>query len=1379
LDIYVNNYKLSKDLKISILSILHIQLLLYKYHDDINEELIDIMNSINHQIVDIVINYNMLQHKLPNINIDSLIMILDNLIENDNIYDIIDNYDKYVNEEKLLQIILPKFNLKIEDYDIVTLDYKLYHLFANNSNIIGIKNKTNNNIYLVVDNNLILLVLDEHSKITEIWYNNYKTIPWAEITKPFKWFIPTNCFHLIYIDNNGQYNIIYFVNNNLILNNDNNILGRIPINKIFNIKISKSNYFLPDNSSMDDFNTIIKLYGYNKLNNILLSDISDSSDLGYIINKNEIDLIKLPFEIFKNLDPYSKDINYFNFISNDIKKEITPFTDFEHNILTILNDESYETDIKFLDSLLTLKKKIHKYQFDNPTKINELIELNVKKYEKLIDIFEKKVSSYHDWDILIINISDFSSYIKNIKIYKMLCDLKDKNINDINNKLKIYINLFNNRKFKFEYLFEYLFEFIYGYEILDEQYYKYKQIISEFVNLLPDKYNTQRSFDEPLINYEYPFGNYLGGSPDTLKPYTSVNIPIHHFMMGKGKSAVLTPLLFLYFAIVHKLLVYIIVPEHLLKQTHKSIYQYATFFNLENKIIIMSDKEIKYLFLYQKAPEEMKKTMQIGKYTKIEENSIMLIDEFDTIMEPTKNNFNIKLNSVSIEENIYFQIFNYIITKYNITNLTPYKDIIINETINTDLDNIKFQIDKELLVENIHWGIHPSQGYAIPYSNKDKPDLDSSFSSITITIFLTLYYYIVIYKLELNIFIENYIISNNILDTLFNIDTLSNHKEIIVDIFKDIKNRLLVIHNIIKQIYRTETQLNTTFVDILLLNNIYKIGYSGTLNINDIKIEKEYNKYEDFDEKINIAYAITNKLTNISDEEISTYNDFITNLSNFNNYSAFIDICGLFKNIKNEDLALKLHQQFAKPVIFIDELDNILYIKDNKIDNYNDELLTDPIFYYDQAHIIGTDIKQDNYDTLLGLCIINEKSKYTEVAQGMFRLRKLNLGHRVDFLMINKSKTYSKIELYNLLKTNDNIINKRDLFNFQTYKAIIRHNKSNEEVHPNLEKVKYKIIDNPNLCKSIDSNKSTISNLLENIIDVDYEKLDYLELNECEKIFNLIYNVMQTSIDKKKESKQEQNIQTEIEKNDSQKIIIKPNLFEMKILIRYDKDINYIDDDIAYHYVDNIYYLPNIFVDEYSGLAFVQFDDKLLLIPGHMIKLFIKTHNIYNIYLKRINNIDTRDDSKEIIHIDNDVITPFKSSLLFKIITYKQELTRDIIKSLSQITQNLLLIFIININDLVLYKFILTIINPTNKSYFNENKKFNTFQYYNNIYPISDDMFYYNKLQNYHYYGHDIQLSNRKVLKKINGGNYKFKNNIFKQKYIKYKSKYNYLKNLI
>ena len=65
---------------------------------------------------------------------------------------------------------------------------------------------------------------------------------------------------------------------------------------------------------------------------------------------------------------------------------------------------------------------------------------------------------------------------------------------------------------------------------------------------------------------------------------------------------------------------------------------------------------------------------------------------------------------------------------------------------------------------------------------------------------------------------------------------------------------------------------------------------------------------------------------------------------------------------------------------------------------------------------------------MLGLCIIDEKTLYTTVAQAMFRLRKLNMGHRINFYIINKEKIDIIInepkDIYTYLKINNKKIKK-------------------------------------------------------------------------------------------------------------------------------------------------------------------------------------------------------------------------------------------------------------------------------------------------------------------------------------------------------------------
>ncbi len=96
--------------------------------------------------------------------------------------------------------------------------------------------------------------------------------------------------------------------------------------------------------------------------------------------------------------------------------------------------------------------------------------------------------------------------------------------------------------------------------------------------------------------------------------------------------------------------------------------------------------------------------------------------------------------------------------------------------------------------------------------------------------------------------------------------------------------------------------------------------------------------------------------------------------------------------------------------------EKLIIEKKEIITKYNENTTyKNPFIYYSQTHIIGIDIKQDKYPNIRGLCIIDKNSLYTTIAQAIFRLRKLNMGHTIDFNLINKNIKTSK-ELYKYLK---------------------------------------------------------------------------------------------------------------------------------------------------------------------------------------------------------------------------------------------------------------------------------------------------------------------------------------------------------------------------
>merc|ERR1712196_199751 len=67
---------------------------------------------------------------------------------------------------------------------------------------------------------------------------------------------------------------------------------------------------------------------------------------------------------------------------------------------------------------------------------------------------------------------------------------------------------------------------------------------------------------------------------------------------------------------------------------------------------------------------------------------------------------------------------------------------------------------------------------------------------------------------------------------------------------------------------------------------------------------------------------------------------------------------------------------------------------------------------------VGTDIKQPN--KLKGLVSISSFNKVTDVAQASYRLRQINYGHIVDYIIDNKLKFDNRIDLLKFLDNNEN-----------------------------------------------------------------------------------------------------------------------------------------------------------------------------------------------------------------------------------------------------------------------------------------------------------------------------------------------------------------------
>lgn len=1287
-----------------------------------------------------------------------IIKILNSIKTNKNV----DQFTEYIIKEKNNIIILNKLsiinkyipNTKITDNYLSGGDGKYYFLIKSNNIFYKIFNfnssttciykhvdpqSTKSSFYILTNQFKIefeiKLSTNDYSdrkinikKLYAIKYNDNLIYKYNDLITlhilPFIHTMPLiSCNTFIYNLNNTYY-ITYFKNN--LFYTENSILGSYTIDdNELTFMINNNNLFFPtkmNNDLYDKFILLCKNYGFNKFNisfykkpkyentktNITVAFCENTKIYDSYIttdsDRNELQNIKnLKINFYEKTND-SNNISFDKYIdSEDVKYFFkNPFKDCNDPIIQKITIEDDEQTLKEMNSLKKLFNKIKKcYDKKNYVKLYS----NIKNIDKLQfdsqkEIYNSITKKYKSFNTLF-SPDNYTLIYKYVSLLRLsnICRQLDifSDSENICSKIKIYNEQMMIRQHEYNYLFEFIFEFLFGYEITNEQYEKYTSIIRSTGN---DYNSKNKIYSGEEINV-IPYYEQIGG-----------NNQLHHFMMGKGKSSVITPLLTLYYTLQKNLNVYIIVPDHLVNQTKNTMATYINFFNIENNVKILSDSEIKLEFLNGVFMKE-----------KIRQQSIFLIDEFDTILDPLKSNFNLS-NDKNIDVTKIYKIINYIIEYLNHIKITVdsinesvlkninlqifEKDFSLEiiDIIKNDISNILLQIKNGYLKENINWGIHFKKCIAIPYLNKDKPLLNSNFSSCITTIFLTLYYFSIYKNYEFSDLIINYINVNRLNFYLFENITITS-REKIEEYFirtstiskKEIFNK--IFEYIIDTIKLSKNQYNTSFVDIINLDDIIKIGYSGTLNVELPPIDIEFDSIiEDVDEKLNIKYAILNSHIVEYFNNINTYsdndlfvNDFITN-ENLGKYSALIDASGLFKNIDNEIIATILHNNLIeskenfneygyvsqilhkRPIIYIDSNDNKMVIENDIKMNFNENTKYDnPFIYYSQTHIVGIDIPQENYPSMIGLCIIDDKTLYTTVAQAIFRLRKLNMGHTIDFYILNKNKIEnlkSSRDIYSYLKNNDakNRENKHDILMFQSMKSIIRKNNFIKLVDTDLSNFK-EVYKEENkyyyFMNTINSNiNSTISHIFneDDIIFLKQKNKSFERiLKDLDIIKKLIYNInsllteftndLEQENEKQKETEKEQHLELLHNRDNFVRIPILQLLLDYKI---YDNiDINL--DNYCIKVDKYVYIMPDIFsnynyyrettleinnVNTLFYYVYIKEKNVLLLINSDSVMYFYDKYPILNMDLNLI-NLDFS------IYIKKDFYDYFTKNILVKL----------------------------------------------------------------------------------------------------------------------------------
>lgn len=1119
----------------------------------------------------------------------------------------------------------------------------------------------NNDIKIIIHNDkfvftIIGKIIGNNFKAIEIFVNGNKVIKKQDINFPFKYTIPTTCDHLIY-KVGTTFNILYFVKQYTM-----NIEGSklIPPNKmetqIIEISINENTMLYPKTSNFEIFEQLCKNYHIRPLNIIFSGNdydfsykVTDKIDKQYNYNKKTFLTDKFSHVVTNN-------IKLLNKITDPILGSIT------------LSRENSNNDIKKLASLL------------NQSEYSDAFDKLIGKIEHCRIVDQNKSDTIEYFKCLqvqtLVEITKYTEYYKNAQfnyiINKNHFDylLLLKVLNTVNmlmlliddsdlfcSQLKILKELYKTRKNQPNYNFEVVFETLIGYELLDEQQSRFYDIVSNYTYIKNKP--TLKSYSNKttnIVNF-YQTGGHI--------------YPLHHFMMSKGKSAIMSPMLMLYFSLIADKNPYIIVPEHLVNDTKSDINQYGLVFGVNNKVTVISASEIKNKFLE-------------GYFINQSENikKVFIIDEFDSLLDPIKSNYNIvdkkELETTNLYKFIY-QIVNLIkdkgisrISINDIDSLRPFtmfkltEPIVIN--ILKEINQIYQSIKTDSFVENINWGIDSKKYLAVPYLNKDKPIENSNFTSCIITIFLTLYYFIILKNLNVSDLIIKFITEKNLFVKIFNMkQPLLNIKEKILDITskdKEVKSKLFKIFfdEIFSTLTLAKEQKNTSFVDILNIDLIYKVGYSGTINldlpefIRSDNIFKMETLVDDKDESVNVLYALVNGKTIIINQIesngqniIQQYVDqLISKFININDYDAFIDQVGIFKNILNKEVADFFYNYFGglRDIIYISETDSRFVVSNNINLEYTvSKKYLKPFIYYSQGHVVGVDIKQDYLPRMKGLVTINNKSVYTNVAQAVFRLRKLNLGHSVDILFVTNDTDIqlTSTDVCNLIKCNDEKlkINKRDLLIYQTLKSEIRKRDiqlmlqwykdknislslKSYGIHFNkvyTEKIKYYFTEPfPQESKLYLKEIVTINELLSS-----FNKL-FNKINNIDKLKKLVFNMDSDNINITVSRETEKEV---VNVKAIGSTVEKIHIFEQPIIkFDYTKYIfDYISEPDIFNRITipiNKYIscVPNIcthfdgykFNRNNSGLIFVFIPNmlKLLLIPGYMAPIFSHNYILLN-----------------------------------------------------------------------------------------------------------------------------------------------------------------------
>lgn len=248
------------------------------------------------------------------------------------------------------------------------------------------------------------------------------------------------------------------------------------------------------------------------------------------------------------------------------------------------------------------------------------------------------------------------------------------------------------------------------------------------------------------------------------------------------------------------------------------------------------------------------------------------------------------------------------------------------------------------------------------------------------------------------------------------IDNLCKNKYIIHQICRESCSQLIAID---------ESKKTITGIDLFMGFNIKnKSGFSGTINIPkiyDIESTANVDIMEDEESK-NTITSVLKKCEIIEyDKDLENILEYIKHIIFNNDIKVIIDVSGLFVGVNALDIYNIIIEKIAagnsefRQFIYWDGDTAMTKDKDGKTSVWNKQESENTYYYYDHRHTTGTDAKI--VDGVYGAAFLSNTSRYRDVVQGIYRMRKLalpeNRRHKIKFIIDKKLLSYIK-EILNL-----------------------------------------------------------------------------------------------------------------------------------------------------------------------------------------------------------------------------------------------------------------------------------------------------------------------------------------------------------------------------